>query len=308
MSVYASCHFSFRHTLIASLLFFSAHGRAATSAAFPDLEQQSGADPNGAAALDANGSDAQQAPTSSERAVDSKERPPAVSPGSMASAQRGSMDENESEPDQPSPPEAHHDDVKENTSPEKVFGDPGEIVLSGLLSASVGSFGYSETRASGTTVSIEPAFDYFFARNLSIGAAAFFNYSDARNATEVDSTRVAVGGLGRIGVNLRIAHSFSWYPIVSLGLWWSRTSLSTLEFGTWRTSVSGVQVEAPGVVKETVFVAEVFAPFLVHPAQHFFVGFGPNLVKELSHSMPEASSTQNLRRYFGFGSTVGGWF
>jgi hypothetical protein len=56
---------------------------------------------------------------------------------------------------------------------------------------------------------------------------------------------------------------------------------------------------------QTVFVVELFAPFLVHLAQHFFLGFGPDFYADLHNSF---DGTSNRRTFIGASSTVGGWW
>jgi hypothetical protein len=64
-------------------------------------------------------------------------------------------------------------------------------------------------------------------------------------------------------------------------------------------------------VQNVVFV-ELYAPFLFHLAQHFFVGFGPEVYVDLfnsTESMSSATGSMSSRRMFcGLESTVGGWF
>ena len=58
---------------------------------------------------------------------------------------------------------------------------------------------------------------------------------------------------------------------------------------------------------EKLVVAQIFAPFLIHPVRHFFLGIGPDFFVDLVH-ISGSSSSENRRIFFGASSIVGGWF
>jgi hypothetical protein len=92
----------------------------------------------------------------------------------------------------------------------------------------------------GTTIDIAPELDYFVVPGLSVGGAALFHW---------DSGGGTSGGVvPQVGYDLTISGSWSFWPRVAVPL------------------IAGKPASAS---------VEISAPFLVHPAQHFFFGFGP---------------------------------
>jgi hypothetical protein len=173
------------------------------------------------------------------------------------------------------------------------FGDPGQVVLDGALSASLGHTSYSAIPTSATSVSVAPAFDYFSTPNLSGGVSAFLGYSDTTFAPSSESKTWTYGASAQLGINLWLGERVSFWP--KLGAGGSRSTT------TW--SVSGAL--SPGNTTTKVVFVRLDAPFLFHVADHFFVGFGPTvLVDLLGNTGPET----NLRRSYGAASTIGGWF
>jgi len=70
------------------------------------------------------------------------------------------------------------------------------------------------------------------------------------------------------------------------------------------TSVGGTAVQSSADVHETFVDIDVFAPILIHPAAHFFLGLGPEMFRDISHSV---DSVSNKRTFYGVSSVVGGW-
>jgi hypothetical protein len=81
--------------------------------------------------------------------------------------------------------------------PERVFGDQAEVVVTGDLSASVGFLSYSASNASSNSASFEPSLDYFFSRNLSLGASVLGRYGAVTSANGVRATTTAYGAQAR---------------------------------------------------------------------------------------------------------------
>jgi hypothetical protein len=189
-------------------------------------------------------------------------------------------------------------------APERTFGDKGEIVLYGLLNGSLGHLGYSSSSASTNSATVEPGFDYFVGRNVSLGAAAFLQYGDSTSSVRSTSRFWAYGMYGRVGGNVALGRAFSWRPIGSLGVWAQKTKLTAPGPG-YTTGLDGIQVAGNNDYTSRVVVVEVFAPLLVHPASHFFVGLGPDIYTDLSHQL---SGFSNKRTFVGLSSVVGGWF
>jgi hypothetical protein len=49
----------------------------------------------------------------------------------------------------------------------------------------------------------------------------------------------------------------------------------------------------------------LYAPVLIHPTRHFFLGIGPDVFVDLSRKVDEA---MQKRSSWGASSVVGGWF
>jgi len=193
---------------------------------------------------------------------------------------------------------------------EPEFGDRGEYVLSGAFFLNFGHLGYSKTDASTTSVSIQPSFDYFIAPNYFMGGAIFLSHADTVAGIGVETNSITYGAYLHLGGNVPLGSSFSWRPQGSIGVWSQQTEYTAprVQSGGFTGSVGGqaVSIEPSGTtVTETVVVAEIFAPFLLHPARHFFIGFGPDFYVDLSHTI---GNGENNRTFIGASSIIGGWF
>jgi hypothetical protein len=185
------------------------------------------------------------------------------------------------------------------------FGEAGQVVLDGALFIDFGHLGYSGG-GSNSALNIQPAFDYFVVPGFSLGVSALFRYADNSPtpansyAVTYDSTYVAYGVTGEVGFNLWLGDRVSFWPNFALGVWRSRTTYSLASAPPGEALLTNM----PPVTDDVVFV-ELFAPFLFHLTQHFFVGFGPESYVDLYNT---AASISNRRLFFGASSTVGGWF
>ena len=197
------------------------------------------------------------------------------------------------------------------TSPPRAarFGEAGEFVLSGALQASFGHTG--SAGGSSTSFTVQPAFDYFLSPSFSVGASALVGYTDNgpttfNNGASTTGTFVAAGdtvvnlGLsGAIGFNAWLGDRVSFWPRLSLELTQRRQTTSP------PTALpSGVSVTAAPDI-QTIVLVDLYVPFLFHVAQHLFVGFGPDLFRDLHNSF---DGTSNKQTFIGAASTVGGWF
>ena len=193
------------------------------------------------------------------------------------------------------------------TSPprEPRFGDAGQLVLDGALSASFGHLGFS-AGGSTTSFNIQPAFDYFAAPNVSLGVSALLRYADSEPSTSggynfVGTKTLTLGLTAAVGFDAWVGDRVSFWPRLSLDVWRSRETLSELAPGYGAQVALVAQPET-----QTVVVVELFAPFLFHLTPHFFVGFGPDLYADLHNNTLDGVA--NKRRFVGAESTLGGWF
>jgi len=165
--------------------------------------------------------------------------------------------------------------------------------VNGALSANFGHLGYSTPGSSTTSVGIEPAFDYFVARNISWGGSVFVRYSDVTSLGN-ETKDLSFGITGQVGSNL-------WLTRRLLSVW-PRLFVGALENRlTYLVSSDGSSTNTT----EKIAFVELYVPLLLHLAPHVFVGFGPEAFADAYHTVGE---TSNLRRFWGAESIVGGWF
>jgi hypothetical protein len=148
--------------------------------------------------------------------------------------------------------------------------------------------------------------DRFIARNVSLGIDLEGSYSDnkgygATSFNDTSSTHFA-GGL-RFGVNVPLAHQWSWYPRVSLGLESNHTDTKPIDefHGAPFPPSSSTSSLGPWI--------HLYAPILFHPAAHFVVGVGPGITRNfgaLRGGPYDGSQTTELTAEFALGGWWGG--
>jgi hypothetical protein len=186
------------------------------------------------------------------------------------------------------------------------FGDRGELVFSELLGASFGVLGYSKSSAGSSTFGLSPAFDYFVDQDVFVGVSSFLRYSSNTTAQRVKSYGWSGGAYVHFGRNVPLSNLFSLKIKVALGASHASSTIENPNFDSnWNGFPFGVSH-----AQETIIVVDMYAPLLIHPAPHFFVGFGPEAYFDPYHSIGgDAGSTTDHMRYFvGASSTIGGWF
>jgi hypothetical protein len=125
-----------------------------------------------------------------------------------------------------------------------------------------------------TSFTLQPALQYFLAPNVSIGGSILFGYSSG------GGNSVTVFGLApEVGYDLTLSDTWSFWPGISVG------------FRTFSAS--------PGASSTSAY-ASIDAPFLIHPAEHFFFGAGPGLSVGLAGD--------NKVNTINVGFTIGGYF
>lgn len=133
-------------------------------------------------------------------------------------------------------------------------------------------FGFGHDIGNGDTTSflLRPALDYFVVQHLSIGGAVeFFVLAPTRGAS---NTRFSIAP--QVGYEFALSDTWSFWPQASLAM----------------------SFPNPGNPNVTIVF---FAPFLIHPAEHFFFGIGPGFSQGLT-SNPNTSITGDFR--------IGGYF
>ncbi len=133
------------------------------------------------------------------------------------------------------------------------FGATGQWVAS-MRTGPGSGYAFFHKNGDDWQIALHPAVDYFLTNRISIGGVFGYTHSPAQTGT----TTLDFGA--RAGFNLDIASQFSIWPTAGIGAQWTSTN---------HTSGSSSALQ-------------IFAPFLYHPAQHVFVGIGPEFQAGLS--------------------------
>jgi hypothetical protein len=126
------------------------------------------------------------------------------------------------------------------------LGQQGNFVVSNRA-----NLGFAQSfYGGGPSIDVAPELDYFIVRNLAIGGALILHHDDG-------ATRFAVQP--QVAYHIPLSETWSFWPRLAV----------TITTGT------------PGDL-----AVELSAPFLIHPVQHFFFGFGPALPIDLTPPGP----------------------
>jgi hypothetical protein len=174
---------------------------------------------------------------------------------------------------------------------EPEFGARGQTVITTNATANVSWTRY-DSGAIFASANLGPSFDYFVAKNFSLGADANagFNLTHGYDAfgminqTTVVSTNLTV----RAAANIRFDRFVSWWLRFDAEVAWYQA-----------TAAAGPSTAQTGVE------LTLFAPLLLHLRSHFFVGFGPAIAHAFStpaNALGKEGTTLSLH------SIVGGAF
>ncbi|MCL2449387.1 MAG: hypothetical protein FWD17_10595 [Polyangiaceae bacterium] len=127
---------------------------------------------------------------------------------------------------------------------------PGTFVISNRANV---AFSHEFTRGAGTTIDIDPELDFMIVEGLSLGGAVLFHWDSGFDGGPSDT---AFGVVPQVGYDLTLSRTWSFWPRLALTLAGDRSGFESS--------------------------LEITAPFLVHPAEHFFFGAGPGLSFKLA--------------------------
>lgn len=168
-------------------------------------------------------------------------------------------------------------------SPSGIFGGKGQLTISSDAGLYIENTSTSGVDGSATTLQLRPALDYFVIDNFSVGGFLGIQYQSVPNG---HSTVWAIGP--RVGYNIPLSRRLSIWPKAGL----SFTSTS-------QTIDAGPTVPDGASVSNTALALNLFVPVMLHPAPHFFVGFGPALDVDLTGDVKTTAIAGRL--------TIGGW-
>jgi hypothetical protein len=205
---------------------------------------------------------------------------PALTAVTLATLPAAAQDSNSEETAGPALPE-----VRAN-SPSGVFGAQGQIAISSDAGLSISNTSISGVDGSTTTLILRPAVDYFVIDYLSLGGFLGVQYDSTSGGS---TTAISIGP--RVGYNIPLSERFSVWP--KIGFSFASTSQSTDD-----TTGGGVTIEGEDETN-TSLQLNLFAPFMFHPVQHFFIGFGPAFDLDLTGDSKATTIAARL--------TLGGW-
>jgi len=159
---------------------------------------------------------------------------------------------------------------------------------------------------------LNPGLDYFVVDNLSIGGEVFFasvsrSHTDrdipAKTETKYDDpSSTGWGIMPRVGYNIPLSRSFSFWPRGGLG---------------YRSVTNSVGDTARGDTTDSYFLLFADALFMWHPAPHFFLGAGPGFSTTISRTWKQterATGTtvsgdgDSVLHFRLLSAVIGGWF
>ena len=137
------------------------------------------------------------------------------------------------------------------------FGQVNQLVISQDMAFNL-SFDFNgDGEADVLRLRLAPSADFFIQENLSIGAQAYLDQAFVGDNRE-DVTNLGLGV--RAGYNIPVTEAASLWPRVGVSI--ERNDIPTDQ----NSGATG---------GDLAFVVDLSAPVLFHPANHFFVGFGP---------------------------------
>ena len=156
--------------------------------------------------------------------------------------------------------------------------------------------------ASTFSFTLQPSFHYFVSPQLSLGAVLFvqhetedFHVPTLGSMGDMGLKRTSLGGTIDIGVNAPLSKLVSVWVRGEIG-----ASHRTTTFHEPQGTIPFSLIENGGG-NGTSLLFGIFAPILIHPVPHFFLGLGPSL--DFHVGIANSDSWSEL----GLSSTVGGW-
>ncbi len=173
------------------------------------------------------------------------------------------------------------------SSPSGIFGSKGQLAISSDAGISISNTSISDVDGSTTSLVLRPAVDFFVIDYLSIGGFLGLQYDSTPGGS---STAISIGP--RVGYNIPLSERLSLWPKVGFSFASTSQSQDDIELPTGGT-IEGDDESS------TSLQLNLFAPFMFHPVEHFFIGFGPAFDLDLSGDNKATTIAARL--------TLGGW-
>jgi opacity protein-like surface antigen len=181
------------------------------------------------------------------------------------------------------------------------YGAAHQLVLSNDIGGGVSATSHTGTQSHGFSIGLFPALDYFLVDHVSVGLGTGVSYSDV---SAIDSTTKAT--VTQTSTSLSVGPRLG--ADIPLGAWASLNPRATATLTSRSAALrSAGRANAPD---ETAIAIGLYVPLLLHPAKHAFVGFGPTLSHDISHTFDYGApfrAQQILLSTVGASFTVGGW-
>ncbi len=167
------------------------------------------------------------------------------------------------------------------------LGQSGQLAISSDLQLSIESTKSKPPSGPSpdatTTITIQPAADYFVTDGLSVGG--FVGYT---STSQSGAKSHAIGIGPRVGYALPISDQLAFWPRLGLAYY-------SVSFDVAGMSVSGSKM-----------TMDVYAPLEIIPADHFFIGIGPMFSTDLSSKAESQDYDKDTT--FGVTTQLGGYF
>ena len=166
----------------------------------------------------------------------------------------------------------------------------------------------------GYAFTLNPAVDYFLARNFSAGASLLLGYNHVEpSAAAIGNESWRYGITAQLGFDVWLTERLSLWPRAFVSFEQERTTILVAAPSplppVYGPSVSSMGPSVVGEGSSQVFnlvSAGASAPLLFHVAPHFFIGLGPNVTTDLSKTTAMWGGSNHTTR-FGASTTIGGW-
>ena len=172
-------------------------------------------------------------------------------------------------------------------SPSGAFGGKGQVAVSSDAGLSISNTSISGIDGSTTTLVLRPAVDYFIADYISVGGFLGLEYNSTPGGS---NTTFSIGP--RVGYNIPLSSRLSLWPKVGFS------------FASTSQTQDDVAIPGGGTIEandesNTSVQLNLFAPFMFHPVEHFFIGLGPAFDLDLGGDNKATTIAVRL--------TLGGW-
>ncbi len=192
------------------------------------------------------------------------------------------------------------------------FGGAGQVVVASNFGLGFSAGVYDDPNVYATSVDVGPELAVFVVPNVSLGGGLTGDWSKSQGYSTHGSidrhTATSFGGFASVGYNIELGRYASIWLQAHLGYSHSATVVESSD----AASVSGLDTSDLGGIKwryaSSGAYASGYAPLVIHPAPHFFLGAGPYVYRDLGRTNENSYPVNNDRTTVSLRLTVGVWF